>query len=99
MGRIIINHGEDVGEERAMRLVSRVIEGGRISGSSFCYISIFQDVDTGEEVIISAGHRGSGTDTFKLWVNASQDPRMVLARPRTPAKGLSEVADAAIHEA
>ncbi len=43
MNRIIINNKTDLADDVALRLVNKVIDGGKVSneGTQYCYLSVF----------------------------------------------------------
>lgn len=63
MGRIIINYGDEVTDEEAIKYVLAVIKNGRISrgGECYCYCNLFTD----ERVVIS-DLTAAGTDVFRI---------------------------------
>lgn len=64
MGRIIINHKDDITPYDATLYVNEVMKMGRVSkdNTSFCFCTRFKD-----ETIVIADTTKTGTDTFLIY--------------------------------
>lgn len=66
MGRIIVNIGDGFSDEKALRLVSHVIGGGRVStdtnGRCYCFLTTWSDGSA-----VSARLTRRGSDRFDVW--------------------------------
>ena len=68
MSRIIINNRSRVSDFKALELVQKAIEPGRISNDNtqYCYCTRIQYPSTGEVFHVSATRTKSGTDSFDI---------------------------------
>jgi len=63
-------HGDNVSDERAVGLVWRVIGDGRVSnrGAGYCYVTTFENQDTGVRTTVQAEKTKAGSDTFAVYI-------------------------------
>lgn len=75
MSKLIIHTGEGVSDALALRLVRKVVEGGRVSAGDKCYCFVtVLNTEQGEARVYADRTRG-GSDTFRVWKAANTTDR------------------------